>query len=320
MTIRFQRSLLRWPRLAVVCTLVWGACMAPAMATQTVAIGEVAVSSSGDAAFAEAMRSVLIRATGRRSAANDPAFAPLLQDARRYVQILRPPTAGNPARITLDAAAVERAIAALGQTVWARQRPLVLLVVTQPPPGADAATVREQLERAASERGLPLRLSSAAAAGLTPGSVVSAEAALLAARRAGADVALIGEADGAEWQWSLVDGAAVTVFTGEVTAGVEGAADALALGSLATLAQPFAETELRVVGVESLKDYADVQRILEANAAIKAAALVAAEGDAMLFRVEVAGGAAGLVSALANQSRLRREGGRNEPPRFRFTP
>ena len=292
----------------------------PATATQTVAIGEVAVAASGDAAYAEAMRIVLVRATGRRSAAADPIFAPLVQEARRYVQILRPASAGNPARITLDAAALERAIVALGQSVWSRQRPLVLGVVTQPPPGADASLVREQLERAAAERGLPLRLSSASAAGLTAGSTVSAESALLAARRAGADVALIGEADGAEWQWSLVDGAAVTVFHGDATAGIEGAADTLALGSLAAVAQPFAEAELRVTDVRSLEDYAEVQRILEAAPAIKSASLVAAEGNSVLFRVEVSGGAAGLVTALASQSRLRRESGRDELPRFRFSP
>ena len=169
-----------------------------ATATQTVVIGEVEVQSTGDAAYVEAMRAAIVRTTGRRSAATDPAFATLIQDARRYVQIFRPPTGGNLARITLDVVAIERAIAALGQTTWSRERPVVLGVITAAPEGADPGTVRAQLERAAIERGLPLRLSSAAAAGVTPGTVVTPEAALLAARRAGADVALVGAADGAE--------------------------------------------------------------------------------------------------------------------------
>ena len=306
--------------MAVVLAVALISSVPRALATQTVAIGEVAVASSGEDAYAEAMRAVLVRATGRRTAATDPLFAPLVQEARRYVQILRPASAGNPARITLDAAAVERAIAAVGQRVWSRQRPLMLVVVTQPPSGADPALVREQLERAALERGIPLRLSSAAAAGLTTGAMVSAESALLAARRAGADVALIGEADGQEWQWSLVDGATVTVFNGDATAGIEGAADTLALGSMAAATQPVAETELRITGIRSLKDYAEIQRILDAVPAIKSAALVASEADVVLYRVEVSGGAAGLITALASQSRLRRESSSNSSPRFRFAP
>jgi len=231
-----------------------------------------------------------------------------VQEARRYVQIFRPPTGGNPARITLDITAIERAISALGQTTWSRERPVVLGVISSAPEGADPAVARVQLERAALERGLPLRLSAAAAAGITPGSTVTPEAALVAARSAGADVALIGAADGADWQWTLFDGASATVFYGDAAAGVEGAADTLALGSLAAVAQPLGEAEFRVRGVRSLKDYADVQRMLVALPAIKAAELVAADGEGAWFRVQVSGGTAGLAEALATQPRLKREG------------
>lgn len=321
MTISFQRDFRRFrPLPAVLLAAAFASLGAVASATQTVAIGEVVVESTGEAAYAEAMRVALVRATGRRAAATDPRFATLVQDARRYVQISRPAFAGNPARITLDAAALERAITALGEPVWSRERPLVLAIVTRPPAGADPALVRQQLERAAAERGLPLQLSSAAAAGLEPGTSASAEAALRAARRAGADAALIGEADGSEWQWSLIDSASVTVFNGDAVAGVEGAADTLALGSLAAVAQPAAEAEVRIVGVNSLKDYAQVRALLESAAAIKSVELVAAEAEGALFRVTVAGGVSGLVSALASQPRLQRDGGRADLPRFRWVP
>lgn len=292
----------------------------PADAAQTVAIGEVEVEASGEAAYVEAMRAALVRITGRRSAANDPAFASLLQDARRYAQIVRPPSAGNPARITLDVAAIERVVSSLGQSVWSRERPLVLGVVSAAPPGADPATVRAELERAATARGLPLRLSPAAAVGLAPGAAVSAESALLAARQAGADAALIGEADGGEWQWTLFDGMAVTVFHGDAAVGVEGAADTLALGSLAAAAQPLGETEFQVRGVRSLKDYADVQKLLVASPAIKSAELIVADGDDAWFRVVVSGGASGLAEALATQPRLKRESGGGDAPRYRYGP
>ncbi|MFM8845182.1 MAG: DUF2066 domain-containing protein [Gammaproteobacteria bacterium] len=319
-TSAFRRSRTRRAgRLAALavasCTLFSGA----ATATQTVVIGEVEVQSSGDAAYVEAMRAALVRATGRRSAATDPAFATLLQDARRYVQIFRPATGSNPARITLDVVAIERVIAALGQTTWSRERPVVLGLITAAPEGADPALVRAQLERAALDRGLPLRLVSAVAAGVTPGVAVTPEAALLAARRAGADVALVGTADGAEWQWTLFDGASATVFYGDVAVGVEGAADNLALGSLAAVAQPLGEAEFRVRGVRSLKDYADVQKMLVAMPAIKSADLVATDAEGAWFRVEVSGGAAGLAEALATQPRLKREGGSNSRD-YRYGP
>jgi hypothetical protein len=132
-----------------------------AVAAQAVAVGEVTTDIGGDAAFAEGMRTVLVRLTGRRQAATDPVFAPLVSGARRYVQVYRPPSGSAPARITFDVAAVERAVVALGQTTWTRTRPVVLGVIIQPPAGADPGKVRAELEAAASERGLPLKLDSA---------------------------------------------------------------------------------------------------------------------------------------------------------------
>jgi hypothetical protein len=312
----FSQCLLRWA--AAVLLTVAVTLSSVASASQVVAIGEVEVEATGEAAYKEAMRITLVRLTGRRSAVDDPVFEPLIREARRYVQIVRPPTSGSAARITLDAVAIERAMQGLDQPVWSRERPLVLGVVTAAPSGADPAQVRASLERAASERGLPLRLSPATSVGLVPGRTVSAEAALDAARRGGAEMALIGEADGTEWQWTLFDGSTATVFQGSVTVGIEGAADVLALNSLAAVAQPVLETELRVGGVLSLKDYAEVRRMLIALPNVKSAELVAAEGEGALYRIEVAGGAAGLVEALASQPRLRREPGRELPLRYRY--
>jgi hypothetical protein len=320
MTIPFPREFRLHLRLATGCALAFMALGAlPAAATQTVSIGEVEVGSSGEVAYADAMRAALVRVTGRRSAASDPAFAPLIQDARRYVQIFRPAAGGASARVTLDAAAIERAVAQLGQPVWSRERPVVLGVITSVPAGAEAGTVRSRLERAAIDRGLPLRFAAAAGAVLAEGAAASPEAALLAARRAGADVALVGEADGDDWQWTLFDGATATVFHGDVTAGIEGAADTLALGSQAAVAQPLSSTEFRIRGIRALKDYADVQKILESQPAIRSAELIAADDEGAWFRVEVAGGPAGLAEALASQPRLRREGG-DDPPRYRYLP
>jgi len=293
-------------------------CALPVSAAQPQALGEVTVQSTGEAGFTEAMRAVLVRLTGRRASANDPALASLVRDARRYVQIVRPATASSPPRITLDAAAIERSLVALEQPVWARERPLVLGVIATAPAGADAAATRAALESAALERGLPLRLMSASSAGLTAGSSVDANAALAAARRAGADVALLGEADGAEWQWTLFDGVAPAVFTGGVTAGIDGAADTLAIGAQAAIAQALESTSVRVLGIASLQDYAEVQRVLAGLLGVRAVGVRAVESDSALFEVQLPGGAQGLQSALAGSVRLRRDSGIAATPTYRL--
>lgn len=313
MSILFRRRPRAW--LAGVALLL---CAASVSAAQPAAIGEVTVQSTGEAGFAEAMRIVLVRLTGRRAAATDPALAPLVRDARRYVQIVRPATGSSAPRITLDAAAIERSLLALEQPLWARERPLVLGVIATAPAGADAAATRAALESAAHERGLPLRLMSASSAGLTAGSAVDASAALAAARRAGADVALLGEADGAEWQWTLFDGVAPAVFTGGVTAGIEGAADTLAIGAQAAIAQAVETTTLRVVGVATLQDYADVQRVLAGLLGVRAVGVRAVESDSAVFEVQLPGGAQGLQSALAGSARLRRDTAASATPTYRL--
>lgn len=313
MSILFRRRPRAW--LAGVALLF---CAVSVPAAQPVAIGEVTVQSTGDAGFAEAMRIVLVRLTGRRAAANDPALAPLVRDARRYVQIVRPATGNSPPRITLDAAAIERALLALEQPVWSRERPLVLGVIATAPAGADAAATRTALDNAALERGLPLRLMSASSAGLTAGTNVDATAALAAARRAGADVTLLGEADGSEWQWTLFDGVAPAVFTGGVTAGIEGAADTLAIGAQAAIAQAVETTTVRVIGVASLQDYADVQRVLAGLLGVRAVGVRSVESDAAIFDVQLPGGAQGLQSALAGSTRLRRDAAATGMPTYRL--
>ena len=279
-----------------------------AVAAQAVAVGDVTTDIGGDAAFAEGMRTVLVRLTGRRQAATDPVFAPLVSGARRYVQVYRPPSGSAPARITFDVAAVERAVVALGQTTWTRTRPVVLGIIIQPPAGADPGKVRAELEAAASERGLPLKLSSASSAGLPAQAQVAAPEAIAAARRLGADALLLGTVDGPDWQWTLFEGGAMTVFTGGPAAGVEGAADHFALG-VAAASGPGSAAELEVEGIGSLADLVRVQRLLESLPGARNTTVVALGGPRTRFRVEIPRGSEGLAEALLARPELARRRG-----------
>jgi hypothetical protein len=275
-------------------------------AAQVVRTGEVSVPlTEQNAAFQEAMRVALVRITGRRDADQDPAFAPLLADARRFVQIFRPLPGGAGTQVTLDSAALERAVIAAGRGTWPRERPVALVVIVQPPPGADAAAVRRTLEDTAALRGLPLLLSSAQSAGLATTVPVDGAAALAAARRLGADVALVGQADGSQWRWTYHGGGGSETFSGAVASGIHGAADRLAAATEAVMQQPESDALVQVNGVATLRDHAQVSRLLAASAGVRAVALLEAGTGYAVYRVLARGGGDGLAAALASNSRLR---------------
>ncbi|MFM7799659.1 MAG: DUF2066 domain-containing protein, partial [Planctomycetota bacterium] len=299
--------------------LVAGLPVRQAPAAQAVAVGDVTVTGNGDEALAEAMRTTLVRVTGRRAAGNDPALSSLVADARRYVQVFRPASGSSRARVTFDAAAIERAVAALGQPVWARDRPVVLGVITRAPADADPAAVRQALESAAGERGLPLKLVSAATAGLAGKEPVPAADAIAAARSQGADAALIGVNEGAEWQWTLFDGVSTTVFTGPVASGVEGAADLFALGpAAAVVAGPLSTVTIDVQGVTTLAETVRVQRLMEGLPGARRVALIATDTGVVRFQLDIPRGAEGLVEALASRSELSRLGAQTAPLTYRL--
>src|SRR5579864_3093060 len=76
-----------------------------------------AKSAQSTAALQDAMREALVRATGRRESASDPAFAPLIAQAADYVKSYGTGSRGE-TRVIFDGAALERAIAAAGRSVW----------------------------------------------------------------------------------------------------------------------------------------------------------------------------------------------------------
>lgn len=306
------------------CVLAWVSLLASSelvAATRTVDLGTVQVQASAPAeAYGEAMQRVLVRLTGRRTSLSDPALQSLVQQSERYVQIFQPASDERPAQVTLDDLAIERVLDELGEPVWPRERPVVLGVILSAPSGADPQVVREALTRSATERGLPIELSSASAAGLTSGRATSAGEALAAARRLGADAALVAEAAGSQWRWTFYQstaGASPVRFDGDVTVGIEGAADALALGSHALSVQPVSEVELLVSGVADLAAHGAVRRALTNQAAIKNIDLLEVTASQLRFRVQVSGGQRGLMSALDGDRDWQRDNV-DGPLRYRF--
>ena len=166
------------------------ACASPAAATRQVRVFEANVSSQTDPAVqAQAgLRVVLVRATGARDAANDPALAGILAQAQHYVIATRPAASGSATTLVFDAAALERDIIAAGRTVWGSERPLLLVVLTGGP-AAGAFETRRQVEgaldAAGNRRGQPIHVvRPEARESSRPAGDIPADAALAAAQRA----------------------------------------------------------------------------------------------------------------------------------------
>lgn len=300
------RPFFRRPTVLIAAGFLSFAVVAPALAARNVRVAEVTtVATDSAAAFEEAMRTALVRITGRADADQDPAFSSLISDARRYVQIYRGVANPPGVLVTLDGAAIERAVAAAGKNIWPHDRPVVLVVLTQVPAGLDGAATRQQLEQAAALRGLPVDVNEGPIASLG-GADLSSDAALATARAEGADAVLVGrpQSDGG-WRWSFFAPAAAETFEGTLASGIHGAANTLANNTQLVLAQPEAEALVRVDGVATLRDYATVSKIFSALSGVRSASVSEAGASSATFRLLMRGGTDGLLALLSGESHLR---------------
>ena len=308
-------------QLAALVALAWLAA-APAWAARVVHVYEIDLRGDTPAALQQALREALVRATGRRSAATDPALAPLVADASHYVESYGEGPRGE-AQVTFDAPALERAIAAAGLGVWPRERPYTLIVLDPPRARAAQEAARVELERAAQERGLPVTLVPLTLVDAS-GSPQPREALLAAAQRYGADEILIGRGESAAadatMQWSLVGRGQGANWSGPLSGAIDHTVDLLAPQSGTALAQPESEARVEIVGVATLDAYAAVERLLGATPGVRRPSLLAASGDHVIFAVMVRGGAAGLAQALGGVPRLTRAGGSAATPVYRYQP
>lgn len=260
------------------------------------------------AAVEEAMKEVLVRATGRKDAASDPAFAALEMNAAQYVRAARPASDGL-FTVAFDDAALEQQIVAAGRSVWDANRPFTLVVLNPPPTGTADDETRRELEQAAELRGLPVALVPMPVTDQS-GNPLTADMLLIDARRLGADAVLLGRADPAadngQWQWTLITGLRTQSWNGPLDAGIDGTADALA--SVGGSALPLEEQEavVRVSGVGTLADYATIERTLGELPGVRRSGIEEADGATATFRVLIRGGSQAIVRALSGSPHFTR--------------
>jgi hypothetical protein len=295
----------RWITLCLVAALGVLAA-APAWALRPVQVYEVTVRGAAAASVVpEGMRQALVRATGRRDAAANPALAGIMANPAQYLKGSKS-LAGGAIQVNFDGVALAQAIVAAGASLWDSNRPFTLVAINPVPSGPAGDALRVQLEQAAEARGLPISVVPLAvtdAAGVT----LPDAAVLQSAQSLGGDAVLIGRADPAnpgEWQWHLVSSYTSAGWSGALEAGVDGAADSLASVAADTGSRPLVQVSVEVAGVATLADYARVEQLLRTVPAVQSSGLTAAQGTTATFTLGVRGGGMALSRALAGSAHL----------------
>lgn len=178
--------------LLAACTLL----PAAAWAARPVPVFQVGVAGQTVPDLQQAMREALVRATGRRRSASDPVFAGLIADAPRYVQSYEHGPQGE-LHVIFNAAAVDKAIAALDRSVWNPDRPFTLVVLYPPLDQTDQAEDQAGLEQAAEERGLPISIVPLPVAD-SGGNLLPSQSLLGMAHQYGAEQLLVGRPPAAD--------------------------------------------------------------------------------------------------------------------------
>jgi hypothetical protein len=296
------RGLRFWPALLPALLIV-----ASARAVTVTDLYETAqpVDGSRDAAFVEALKTVLVRVSGQRDA---PLRVGEISDPRRYVQRFGF-TADNVLEVGFDSASIDRLLSNAGLPIWGRERPATVVMFGVEDGAAwrwlaadTPAQEREAIEKVARQRGLPLKWpvmdsqERAEASADSPGLLQVAD-------RYGANAVLLGRSRSGVVQWTLLslDGAAQT--SGGLADGVHLAADTFA-HVFAASASSLGSVIVEVGGISNLDAYAATLNYLEGMTLVRGVALEQVSGEKMRFRLAVRGDAGTLRRAIALDRRL----------------
>jgi hypothetical protein len=276
---------------------------------------EANVSSQTDPAVQAqaALRVVLVRATGARDAANDPALAQVLAQAQTYVLGTRPAGTGSAVTVMFDAATLERDILAAGRTIWPSDRPVLLVILTGGPASGAFETRRQvegALDAAGNRRGQPITVARPEALNLPTTGDIAPEAALAAAQRMRADGVLVGYGDavpnGGTWRWTLNAPGVSESWNGSLEEGVHGSADVFVRNAVSYAALPEIPVLVEIENVPGLKEYARAAEVLAEPPQVRGVHLAEAAGSRATFSVLTRGGGDVLLTALASSTRLER--------------
>lgn len=273
----------RWPSLfATLCAAFLP--LQPA-ASAEITLYEVSVPLQGStpedrsAGFAQALRSVAVRVSGRRDAAVNPAVTGA--DPMRYVQRYST-SAEQVLTVGFDDEAVERLLQQAGLPFWAAERPLTVIDA----PGIDDG----DLLRAAEWRGLPMARAAGAGA---PGA---------------ATAVLKGTPGGTAFDWTFSHGGQTAQARGSLQDGIDLAADQLAARYAPPSSRGTSTVVLRVDGMDGLGAYAGLLAYVEGLSIVRDVDVEGLEGRVLRLRLTVRGDRDSLERVAALDGRLVRPG------------
>lgn len=286
----------------------------PALAAPVSDLYEVTVPATAnrDAAFLEALKTVVVRASGRRDAATRLGAA--LNNPRQYVQRFGSPT-DDSLQVAFDSISIEHLLGQAGLPIWGRERPATLVLLSLAGPTGttnwvdvtSGAAERDAIAKAASQRGLPLVWPDSPEYGQL-GDEPAAAALLQTAARYDADAVLLGRgrsdgAGGATVRWTLASPEGTAETTGALDAGVQLAADTFARVYAAS-GSAVDDVQVEVSGIKDLDAYASTLNYLEGMTLVRGVTLEQVQGETMQLRLTVRGGANVLRRTLALGGKL----------------
>lgn len=300
--------------------LTCAALPAVCLASREVPVFTVDTAAQTPAALAQALQTVLVRATGHTAAAEDPQLAALTAHAAQYVQGYQQSPSGT-LQVTFQAGPLEQAIRAAGRNLWNADRPFTLVVLSPPPAALAQAADGASVQQAAERRGLPISIVPLTVRS-ADGPLLPSAALLAMAHNLGAEQLLIGRevtaaavtSSGATaaavpvpetWHWTLITPFATRQFTGSVTSGIDQTVEWLAPPLQAAPGGGIAKTPVRIVGLRTLADYARAETMLAAVPGVHQSTVREIDGSTVEFELWARGGAASLRQRLSLSPRLK---------------
>lgn len=296
-----------------------GAVRVPDLYAESVPVADDSAGAR-QAAFAEALRRVLVKVSGRSATAGDAALLGRFADPAALVQQFRRDGAGM-LWVQFDPVAVRRGLEAAGVPVWGDDRPLTAVWLAYDngagerdvlsgagPDGSAAAALRQDVLRSAQARGapvvLPLRdsqeLAAVAFADVWGDFTAPVSA---ASARYQADAVLIGRArlfppGMTDVRWTLLAGGERADWRGSVADGPQGLAERLSQRLAAGGGNPQL-LRLAVSGISTLEQYGAVLAHLQGLDVTQSLAVARVDGDAVTFDLRLRGDREQLGRALA---------------------
>jgi len=289
---------------------------APGFAVTVPDLYEIAVpvGTSKDTAFSDALKAVVVRVSGRRDAAAQLKPG-ALSNPRQFAQRFGV-SSDNLLQVGFDSVAVDRLLTDAGLSVWGRERPQTLVLLSvETPDGASysvdnngSAADRDAVVKVAKLRGLPIVWPDMDSQDRSQVAVGSTAALLQVAARYNANAALVGKArrdssGGMSVRWTLASEEGTSEGNGTIEDGVHLAADTFARVYSAS-GSSLDSVALEISGIGNLGIYASALNYLEAMTVVRTVSLEQVAGDTMRFRLGVRGDAAMLRRALALDGKL----------------